>query len=98
MEVSRYFLGIASNPLARRGKGDTPIYGCPRPPKLGGQKDSILYFLISILAILQGILGWLDGLRAARHIRGYRPLSDWRPRVVVFCPCKGTDAEFAANI
>lgn len=57
-----------------------------------------LYYIISALAILQGIFGLLDGIRSARHIRTYRPTSQWRPKVVVFCPCKGVDAEFRENV
>jgi len=58
---------------------------------------TVLY-IISTLAILQGLFGLLDGIRSARHIRTYRPRSQWRPRVVVICPCKGVDPEFRANI
>jgi ceramide glucosyltransferase len=57
----------------------------------------VFYAILSAFAILQGILGLLDGVRSVRHIRTYRPKSGWRPRVVVFCPCKGTDLEFRAN-
>src|SRR5207302_225069 len=57
-----------------------------------------LFYILSALAILQGILGLLDGIRSSRHIRSYRPQSTWRPRVVAFCPCKGVDPEFHANI
>lgn len=56
-----------------------------------------LFYFISTIAILQGIFGLIDGMRSARHIRTFRPLSAWRPRVVVICPCKGTDPEFRAN-
>jgi len=56
-----------------------------------------LFYFISTIAILQGILGLIDGVRSARHIRTFRPRSVWRPRVVVICPCKGTDPEFRAN-
>jgi ceramide glucosyltransferase len=56
-----------------------------------------LFYFISTIAILQGIFGLIDGMRSARHIRTFRPRSNWRPRVVVICPCKGTDAEFRAN-
>jgi len=58
---------------------------------------AVVFYFISIIAILQGIYGLLDGIRSARHIRTFRPHSDWRPRVVVICPCKGTDPEFRAN-
>jgi len=59
---------------------------------------TILFYILSLLAILQGIVGLLDGMRSARHIRSFRPQSLWRPRVVVFCPCKGVDPEFQANV
>jgi len=56
-------------------------------------------YILAVIAILQGIVTLLDGLRSARHMRTYRPaggtVSD---RVVVFCPCKGTDPEFEKNI
>ena len=57
----------------------------------------MIYLILSTLAILQGIFGLLDGIRSARHIRRYRPISNWRPRVLVICPCKGIDSEFRAN-
>src|SRR5262245_38851955 len=56
-----------------------------------------LFYFISTIAILQGILGLIDGVRSARHIRTFRPRSVWRPRVVVICPCNGTDPAFRAN-
>jgi cellulose synthase/poly-beta-1,6-N-acetylglucosamine synthase-like glycosyltransferase len=59
---------------------------------------TVLFFILSALAIAQGIFGLLDGVRSARHIRSFRPQSLWRPRVVVFCPCKGVDPEFQANV
>ena len=57
----------------------------------------MFYFVLSTLAILQGIFGLLDGIRSARHIRTYRPKSSWRPRVLVICPCKGIDPGFRDN-
>src|SRR6185436_1105599 len=57
-----------------------------------------LFYILSALAILLGVFGLVDGIRSARHILSYRPKSNWRPRVVVFCPCKGLDSEFEANI
>ena len=56
-----------------------------------------MYFLAAI-AILQGILTLLDGIRAARHMRTFRPRRFSRERVAVFCPCKGADSEFVKNI
>src|SRR6185436_14601550 len=57
-----------------------------------------VFYFISTIAILQGILGLIDGMRSSRHIRTFRPKSDWRPRVVIICPCKGSDPEFGANV
>jgi len=57
-----------------------------------------LFYILATLAILQGVISLIAGIRAAGHIRRSRPQSAWRPRVVVFCPCKGTDAEFQKNI
>jgi cellulose synthase/poly-beta-1,6-N-acetylglucosamine synthase-like glycosyltransferase len=56
-----------------------------------------VYIVLSVLAILLGIFGLLDGVRSARHIRSYRPTSTWSPRVLVICPCKGIDPEFRDN-
>ena len=55
------------------------------------------YIVLSVLAILLGIFGLLDGIRSTRHIRTYRPKSSWRPRVLVICPCKGVEPELLAN-
>ena len=57
----------------------------------------MIYYVLSILAILQGIFGLIDGARSARHIRTFRPKSNWRPRVLVICPCKGLDIGFREN-
>jgi len=57
----------------------------------------VMFIVLSILAITLGIVGLLDGIRSARHIRTYRPTSTWRPRVLVICPCKGVEPEFSAN-
>ena len=57
----------------------------------------MMFIVLSILAITLGIVGLLDGIRSARHIRTYRPTSTWRPRVLVICPCKGVEPEFSAN-
>jgi cellulose synthase/poly-beta-1,6-N-acetylglucosamine synthase-like glycosyltransferase len=57
----------------------------------------MIYLVLSALAILLGIFGLLDGIRSARHIRTFRPKADWRPRVLVICPCKGIDSEFRDN-
>jgi cellulose synthase/poly-beta-1,6-N-acetylglucosamine synthase-like glycosyltransferase len=58
----------------------------------------IIVYILTAIAILQGILTLLDGLRTARHMRTFRPRRASTERVVVFCPCKGTDPEFEKNI
>jgi cellulose synthase/poly-beta-1,6-N-acetylglucosamine synthase-like glycosyltransferase len=58
----------------------------------------VIYIVLSVLAILLGIFGLLDGVRSARHIRSFRPTSSWHPHVLVICPCKGTEPEFSANV
>lgn len=55
-------------------------------------------YILAAIAILQGILTLLDGIRSARHLRSFRLRRATRRRVVVFCPCKGTDSEFEKNI
>ena len=55
-------------------------------------------YILGAIAILQGILTLLDGIRAARHMRSFRPRRVSRERVIVFCPCKGTDSEFEQNV
>jgi ceramide glucosyltransferase len=57
----------------------------------------MFYLTLSTLAILLGIFGLLDGIRSARHIRTFRSKADYRPRVLVICPCKGVEPEFLAN-
>src|SRR5262245_36480720 len=57
-----------------------------------------VFYIFAAIGILQGIISLRDGLRAAAHIRTFRPKSAWRPKVVVFCPCKGVDVEFRKNI
>lgn len=56
-----------------------------------------LYFICG-LALLQGIISLIQGFSAVWHIRTYRPKTDWRPRVVVFCPCRGVDEGFDKNV
>jgi ceramide glucosyltransferase len=53
---------------------------------------------LSVIAILQGIFTLLDGIRAARHVRTFRPAGIRKDRIIVFCPCKGIDAEFEKNV
>src|SRR5262249_18378714 len=57
----------------------------------------ILYVLAAI-AILQGIFTLVDGIRAARYMRSFRPRRASQEPVVVFCPCKGIDSDFGKNI
>src|SRR5438105_10520380 len=55
-------------------------------------------YILATIAILQGIFTLLDGMRAARHMKTFRPRRVRSERVTVFCPCKGIDAEFDKNI
>jgi ceramide glucosyltransferase len=55
-------------------------------------------YILASIAILQGIFILIEGIRAARHMRTFRPRRPRRERISVFCPCKGTDAEFEKNI
>jgi cellulose synthase/poly-beta-1,6-N-acetylglucosamine synthase-like glycosyltransferase len=56
-------------------------------------------YILAIIAILQGLLTLVDGIRSARHMRTYRPgRANGHRRVVVFCPCKGIDQGFDKNI
>src|SRR5262245_48099104 len=55
-------------------------------------------YILAAIAILQGIITLLDGIRTSRHIRTFRPRRTTQERVLVFCPCKGVDAEFEKNI
>lgn len=59
---------------------------------------NLLTYILAVIAILQGILTLIDGLRSARYMRRFRPRRQARESVVVFCPCKGVDTEFEANI
>src|SRR2546428_353302 len=55
--------------------------------------------ILAVLAILQGILTLIDGIRSARHMRTFRPKQRAsRERITVFCPCKGVDSEFEKNV
>ena len=58
---------------------------------------AVLYVICAI-AVIQGIVSLIQGVRSVRHIRTYRPQSNWRPRVVVFCPCRGVDPGFRENV
>lgn len=56
-------------------------------------------YILAIIAILQGILTLVDGIRSARHLRTYRPgRASGDRRVLVFCPCKGIDDGFEKNV
>src|SRR5437899_1679350 len=57
-----------------------------------------MIYVLAAIAILQGILTLFDGIRAAQYSRTFRPRRATNARVVVFCPCKGTDSEFEKNI
>src|SRR5262245_10873758 len=58
----------------------------------------VLLYIIGVIAIIQGLLSLLDGTRACRHIRTYRPKAHRNDSVLVFCPCKGVDHDFEKNI
>lgn len=58
----------------------------------------IWLYSLAALAILQGIVALIDGIRAARYMRKFRPSATTCERVVVFCPCKGVEPEFEKNI
>lgn len=55
-------------------------------------------YILAAIAILQGIFTLVDGMRAARHMRTFRPRRASGDKVTVFCPCKGIDAEFEKNV
>ena len=57
-----------------------------------------LLYIIGAIAIVQGILSLIEGVRACRHIRTFRPRTTRQDSVLVFCPCKGVDHEFEKNI
>jgi len=57
-----------------------------------------LLYALCVIALLQGVLSLLQGFSSFRHIRTYRPKTNWRPRVVLFCPCKGSDEGFEKNV
>jgi cellulose synthase/poly-beta-1,6-N-acetylglucosamine synthase-like glycosyltransferase len=59
----------------------------------------IVLYILALLAVVQGVIALADGIRAARYMREYRPLGPThKPRIVVFCPCKGIDPGFEQNI
>jgi ceramide glucosyltransferase len=57
-----------------------------------------LLYILSAIAIIQGIVSLRDGIRSTHHIRTFRPRAARLDRVVIFCPCKGVDPEFEKNI
>jgi cellulose synthase/poly-beta-1,6-N-acetylglucosamine synthase-like glycosyltransferase len=58
----------------------------------------IFLYIICGIAVIQGVISLIQGIQSVRHIRAYRPRSPWRPRVVVFCPCRGVDSGFEDNV
>src|SRR5436190_15370669 len=58
----------------------------------------VILYIIGAIAIIQGVVSLIDGIRSARHIRTFRPTANGRDWVVVFCPCKGVDHDFEKNI
>jgi ceramide glucosyltransferase len=55
-------------------------------------------YILATIAVFQGIVTLVDGIRAARYMRTFRPRRATRESVMVFCPCKGIDAGFDQNI
>lgn len=53
---------------------------------------------LTILGLLHGIVTLLSCRRSARYIRTFRPRRDSHESVLVLCPCKGLDPEFAENV
>jgi ceramide glucosyltransferase len=66
--------------------------------KMSPLRLMIAIYILAAIALLQGIITLLDGIRAAQYMRTFRPRRGSRERVVIFCPCKGTDSEFEKNI
>src|SRR6185369_5674399 len=58
----------------------------------------MILYVVAVIAILQGIITLIDGIRAARYMRSFRPRRVSHDRVVIFCPCKGIDSDFQKNI
>jgi cellulose synthase/poly-beta-1,6-N-acetylglucosamine synthase-like glycosyltransferase len=58
----------------------------------------VLLYIIGGIAIIQGVLSLVEGIRSCRYIRTFRPRANRQDSVVVFCPCKGVDHEFEKNI
>lgn len=54
--------------------------------------------LLAAIAIFQGVITLIDGVRWARYMRGFRPRRETRERLSVICPCKGIEEEFEKNI
>lgn len=54
-------------------------------------------FGLCALALLLSVVSLIEGFRAVRHLKTYRPQASSTPRVVVFCPCKGLDPGFKEN-
>jgi ceramide glucosyltransferase len=57
-----------------------------------------LIYVICVVAVIQGVVSLIQGILSVRHIRTYRPRGNARPRVVVFCPCRGVDPGFRENV
>src|SRR5437899_11939651 len=73
------------------------VGGAATPLLRGG--EWAMTIALAFLAILQGIFTVLESIRSARHMRTFRPAPrSPHERIAVFCPCKGTDAEFGKNI
>lgn len=59
-----------------------------------------LLYTLSVLAIIQGIVSLIEGLRNLRYYKKNRRPVTPSPghRVIVFCPCKDDDGELEANV
>ena len=58
-------------------------------------------YILSGIAILQGLITLMEGIRWARFMRAgglAKPVLVSGPSVVVFCPCKGIDPDFEKNV
>jgi cellulose synthase/poly-beta-1,6-N-acetylglucosamine synthase-like glycosyltransferase len=58
----------------------------------------IFLYIIGVIALVQGIVSLIQGFLSVDHIRTYSPKGNWRPDVVVFCPCRGVEPGFRENM
>lgn len=57
-----------------------------------------MLLVFTVLGLLHGIVSLLACRRSARYVRTFRPRRASHESVLVLCPCKGVDPEFAANV